>query len=468
MQQFLSLNEALTGNATKRFDPEFFNKAAVEAFRLLKDESRLGDFVKEGYRVVYENTKVVDREEGIEAGLPCFLQSSDITTPFINQEQMVCVPESDWTRYPKGRISPGELLVEVKGKAEKVAVVPDNFPERTLVTGTCFKLTTKHDWQRSLLLAHLTGKYGNILKERQKTNLLVSYIAKDDLYNIPIPHVGRPLAIEIHRLIQSSLSTRNEVLRALERSEEILLSALGLMNWTPTEQLSYSARASDVFKAKRWDAQYFRPLFDEVEQRLLETGEAIELGKILNTNSRGRQPNYADEGLSVVNSKHVRANKVMLSEENRRAEEANSPVIINKGDVLVNGTGVGTIGRAAAYLHEQRALPDNHVTVLRSNHVDPIYLAVFLNSQLGQLQIERHTKGSSGQIELYPNDIAKIVFWNAPQKVQLDIRDSVLSAFNLEHRSYDLIEIAKRAVEIVIEEGEDAAMSFISSAERTY
>jgi type I restriction enzyme, S subunit len=40
--------------------------------------------------------------------LPYFLQSADISTPFINTETMVCVSKSDWNRYPKGRVIPGE------------------------------------------------------------------------------------------------------------------------------------------------------------------------------------------------------------------------------------------------------------------------------------------------------------------------------------------------------------------------
>ena len=110
-------------------------------------------------------------------------------------------------------------------------------------------------------------------------------------------------------------------------------------------------------------------------------------------------------------------------------------------------------------------MPDNHVTVLRTSRVDPIYLAVFLNSLLGQLQIERHIKGSSGQIELYPNDIAKIVFWDAPDQVQTDVRDAVLSAFREERRARDLLDAAKRAVEIAIENGEPAALTFLDAAE---
>jgi type I restriction enzyme S subunit len=161
----------------------------------------------------------------------------------------------------------------------------------------------------------------------------------------------------------------------------------------------------------------------------------------------------------------VRTNRVILR-DNRTAAEPGSPVIIRNGDVLLNGTGVGTIGRAAPYLHVQRALPDNHVTVLRTKQVDPVYLAVFLNSLVGRWQIERHIKGSSGQIELYPNDIARIVIWDAPDEVQQSARDAVLSAFQRERRSNKLLDAAQRAVEIAIEDGEPAAVAFLAQAEQ--
>ncbi|MEQ1576181.1 MAG: hypothetical protein ABL894_00880, partial [Hyphomicrobium sp.] len=158
-------------NPTKRLDAEYFDKEAVAAYAKLKNQARLEDFVANGYRVVYENTKVVERSDGDQLGLPYFLQAADITTPFINDAHMACVPEEDWIRYPKGRVSPGELLIEVKGRAEKVAVVPKDFPTRTLVTGTCFKITAKDPRARSLLLAHLIGRYGVALKNRLKTVL---------------------------------------------------------------------------------------------------------------------------------------------------------------------------------------------------------------------------------------------------------------------------------------------------------
>ncbi|MDD5123256.1 hypothetical protein [Methylovulum sp.] len=85
--------------------------------------------------------------------------------------------------------------------------------------------------------------------------------------------------------------------------------------------------------------------------------------------------------------------------------EKEEPLVIQKGDVLINGTGVGTIGRSACYLHEQNALPDNHVTILRTDKINPIFLSVYLNSIAGKYQVDKYFKGSSGQIEIYPKDI---------------------------------------------------------------
>lgn len=240
---------------------------------------------------------------------------------------------------------------------------------------------------------------------------------------------------------------------------------MGLSGWTPSEPLAYTARASDAFTAARLDAQYFRPKYKEAIALLNAKGGTAELGELVQLNSRGRQPIYAETGLPVINSKHVRTNHVNLSDENRFGEIDKSPVVIKYGDVLLNGTGVGTIGRAAPYLFKEGALPDNHVTVIRPDSIDPVYLSVFLNSPLGQLQIEQLIKGSSGQIELYPDDIDKIIVWDAPALVQADVRNHLLEARTLEVKSRALLAAAKRAVEIAIEEDEPAALAYLVQEE---
>ena len=84
-------------------------------------------------------------------------------------------------------------------------------------------------------------------------------------------------------------------------------------------------------------------------------------------------------------------------------------------------------------------------------------------SASGQLQVGQYFKGSSGQIELYPSDIKEFRIWLAPPKIQQKICQHIRAAHAARHQARDLLERAKRAVEVAIEEGEAAAIAFLNS-----
>jgi type I restriction enzyme M protein len=237
---------------------------------------------------------------------------------------------------------------------------------------------------------------------------------------------------------------------------------LGLENWQVPEPLSYVRNSSEAFSAGRLDAEHFQPKFADLLNHLKATGASESLSLLLTTNQRGKQPEYAEAGLPVVNSKHVLSGEVRLDDDNRKAVFDDKTLMIQTGDVLINGTGVGTIGRCAPYLHTANAIPDNHVTILRPvAKVDPIYLSVFLNSLAGQMQVAQRLRGSSGQIELYPNDIAQFKIWVAPPDIQANIRHAVEKSFEQKQRATQLLEAAKRAVEIAIEQSEAEALAYL-------
>ena len=88
-------------------------------------------------------------------------------------------------------------------------------------------------------------------------------------------------------------------------------------------------------------------------------------------------------------------------------KEAKSGII--NGDVLINSTGDGTIGRVAVYNEQFPALVDGHITIVRlKNPKLAWYIAAYLLSKEGQRQIYRYINGSSGQVEIYPQDIARL------------------------------------------------------------
>jgi len=269
--------------------------------------------------------------------------------------------------------------------------------------------------------------------------------------------------IEIEKLVKKSHALLKESKTIQQQAEQTLLQALGLENWQPTQALSNTRKASDVFATQRMDAEYYQAKFDELEAKIAETHTLGVLSDFLTVNQRGTQPSYAESGLPVINSKHVREGEVLLSSDNRFAflSDKDNALTIKKSDILINGTGVGTIGRSAPYLHEREAIPDNHVTVLRTEAFNPIFLSVYLNSIAGKYQVEKYFKGSSGQIELYPTDIGNFYVPIVESSIQIQIADFIRKRFTLKAKSEQLLEAAKRAVEIAIEDSEEAAMHYL-------
>lgn len=92
--------------------------------------------------------------------------------------------------------------------------------------------------------------------------------------------------------------------------------------------------------------------------------------------------------------------------------------IVRKNDVILASTGDGTLGKACVYNQRIPAIADGHVTIVRvdTSIIDPYYLADYLRKGFGNKQVERLYTGSTGLIELTPEQVASIV---------VDMKDSI-------------------------------------------
>jgi type I restriction enzyme S subunit len=120
---------------------------------------------------------------------------------------------------------------------------------------------------------------------------------------------------------------------------------------------------------------------------------------------RGVSPKYVEQGgISVLNQKCIRDQSIQFTEARRHGielEESHDRLLQHL-DVVVNSTGVGTLGRVAFVkrLNESKTTVDSHVTIVRANQklVSPAY---FVWSMLRlQPVIESAAVGSTGQVEL--------------------------------------------------------------------
>ena len=83
-----------------------------------------------------------------------------------------------------------------------------------------------------------------------------------------------------------------------------------------------------------------------------------------------------------------------------------------------------------------------------------------MNSIIGRLQTEKLSAGSA-QAELYPKDIDNFLIPIIDQDKQQQIAELVEESLNLKKQSEHLLEVAKQAVEMAIEQDEERAMRWI-------
>lgn len=130
---------------------------------------------------------------------------------------------------------------------------------------------------------------------------------------------------------------------------------------------------------------------------------------------RGITPVYVDvDGIPVINQKCIRNGNVDLKQARRtdpQKKRITKEKFLKEFDILVNSTGVGTLGRVGQIFKIDGELTvDTHVTIVRPNinEIDPTYLGYVIKSL--QSKIEELAEGSTGQTELSRHKLGALVF----------------------------------------------------------
>ena len=170
--------------------------------------------------------------------------------------------------------------------------------------------------------------------------------------------------------------------------------------------------------------------------------------------SRGKSPKYSETDKTYP----IFAQKCNLKEGGISLEQARflDPSTVDKwdskyklqtGDVLVNSTGTGTVGRTR--LFDESCLgkypfvvPDSHVSVIRTfEEIRAEYVFAYMSSQLTQLYIEENLAGSTNQKELYIGVLENLNFPLPPLAEQQRIVQKIEELFSVLDNIQNALEV---------------------------
>ncbi len=137
--------------------------------------------------------------------------------------------------------------------------------------------------------------------------------------------------------------------------------------------------------------------------------------------NRGIAPKYDEtaKGL-VINQKCIRGGRISLAPARRQSKDVKPDRLLIKGDVLINSTGTGTLGRVAQVRTPiQHCTVDTHVTIARPSDE---YSSTYFGQALLNLEpiFSEMGKGATNQLELSRSDIGAVEIWQPPQQLHID------------------------------------------------
>ena len=316
------------------------------------------------------------------------------------------------------------------------------------------------------LTAFLNTKYGVLdVKRRARISINQSNVNPEELKRVEIPLVSSELQQKITRSFDSAFSLIQSSEAQYQEAEALLLSELGLADWQPKRQTESVRNFSDVWAAGRMDAEYYQPKYDDIVDAIKGyTGGWDTMGELVSLKDKNFKPDNTTEyryielanisGSGEISDYTIAQGNELPSRARRR---------VSAGDVIVSSI-EGSLDSVAMIDDEHvGALCSTGFHVVHSQALNSETLLVLLKSIAGQLQLK---KGCSGTIlaAISKDEFRKVVLPLVSYETQAEIQRKVAESAALRRQSRELLECAKRAVEIAIEQDEAMAVAWLDAA----
>jgi restriction endonuclease S subunit len=410
-----------------------------------------------------------------EKGVP-YLNVENIKEGYINWEGVKYIDEDVNEILKKSQVKEGQVIITMAGTIGNSAVAY-KLPKKVNSNQATAKITLKpNSISPFFLAAFLNSYWGKKQTEWEIVTSVQPNIFLWQIKKIKVPIVSKEIENEIEKIYRHGLNQLELSKSFYSQAELLLLEELGLKDFMPKYEKTYTAKLSDAFSAHRIDAEYFQPAYEEVVEKLAEICKIEKLKNIVSFVNHGKQPYYVEDGeIFIITQKHLGNQLLSLASEiltmpdtpksDRNFLKHYPDYKLRLGDILFYSVGA-YLGRTNVLLEDLEAVPASFITLIRTKQeiCNPLYLALFLNSKIGQLQSQRW-KSASAQQYIYPKEIKKFIIPLLPLPTQQRIASLVQQSHEARKKAKELLEVAKKAVEIAIENNEKEALDYISKAE---
>ncbi len=387
-------------------------------------------------------------------------------TAFLPEEILVANKKTIAIAYP------GDIIIAKGGNTlAKVGLVTDEFPRYATCRDVIILRTNNlKNLNKYYLWAFLHSSYGQRILWRSASQTGQPHLTLPSILEIRIPDITN-IQNDIESIYIKSIEKKHQAESLYNVAQQQLLNALQFVLPFASACSIAEKRLSDSFGLSgRLDAEYYQPKYDDLFD-ILSKQIKKPLGRLVST-MKSIEPGseyYGDTGVpfirvSDVSKTGIDTPSIMIPEN----IEPNIDRLYPKKDTILFSKD-GSVGIAYKVTEDMKAVTSSallHLRVNNTSEILPDYLTLVLNSEIVQLQAERDASGAIIQ-HWKPSDIEKVVIPILPFDVQLEIAKMIQQSFSLRKKAGNLIQIAVKAVELAIEQSEEAAAEWLKENEES-
>ena len=378
----------------------------------------------------------------------------DLTTGEFNTSKIIGEEAPDRAQWV---VNKDDILVSTV-RPIRNAIVLIKEGKENLVCSSGFSILHPKTIQANYLFLYFKMPFIARLLDRHTTATEYPAINWNDVLNTPIYVGSKEFQTKISLMMDKSFALLKQSRSLYSQAETLLLEELGLKDFKPRYEKTYTANLSDAFSAHRIDAEYFQPAYEEVIEKLRENNiELKPLRKFILSIQKGIEPgseNYRDEGKPFIRVSNLSINgfidrdqKYLNEELYQQLRETYEP---KQGDFLL--TKDATPGIAYVVKEQIEGIISSGILKLQINEseINKEYLALCINSLIGRMQIERDG-GGSVIVHWKPEQVKTLKIPILSHRTQQKIASLVQQSHEARKKAKELLEVAKRAVEIAVE-----------------
>ena len=457
--QYSIVNYSEIDKSLFRLEAEFYNSNSLLNAYCFSGEEII-DFVQ------YGTSKELNEEK---RGFPT-LRLNEFDSFFIKSPQKYC-NEIDNEAFESLALKKGDVLIcRTNGNPKlvgKAAIVPED--SNYAFASYLFRIRPKEEkLLPTTLVTYLNSLVGRSEIEK---HLMVSNQANFSpvkFREILIPQFGEEIQSSIDKSIWESFRKHSESKQIYAQAQTLLLSELGLTNWQPKHRLTFVKNYSDTEHAERIDADYFQPKYEEIVEAVKNySGGWDTLGNLCGI-KRGSliKDSFYDqkEGNPYIRGADFSGGwlsddkLIFISPKFKPTGETR----VYENDIVFSL--IGSVGETALVTSEFTGayISNNTGKIECESPIFSVVLQTLLASVIGKLYFEKY-KTQTAQPKISDKDLHNFVIPVLSEEKQIQIQQKVVESFNLRKQSKHLLECAKRAVEIAIEQDEQTAIDWLEN-----